>query len=122
MPAANVTPNARERNPIRPDACPDCGVPNRLHYGVAGSWLGCEIAKVSRRVSDMPKDPERWNDAFLQTTLRLRAALVDGTLGPRMEIATGGMTNDEQLALAHAIAAIVRSSDLEALAKKVGAL
>lgn len=119
---ATVTPIGSSRNPVRADACPECAVPNRLHRGVTGTWLGCAIAKVSKRVSDWPKDPERWNDPFVETTLALRAAMVDGTLGPRMETDMARYTNDEQLTLAYAIAQIVRSEDIATLAKKAGAL
>ena len=94
-----------------------CGIANRKHVGVTGTWLGCETARHVTRRLDYPKDPERWNDPYTAITLKVRAAMVDGSCGPRFEIEMNGYTNDEQLALAATLVRVAVTGYLEGLAK-----
>ncbi len=98
-------------------ACKTCGKPNRLHVGVTGTWLGCEIAAYSARRIDRPVNPERWNDPWPAVTAAVRSAMVDGTCGPQLEIEMAGHTNDEQLTIAHTLARVVIAAYIKELAK-----
>jgi hypothetical protein len=86
-----------------PETCSACGLANRLHLGTAGTFLGCDVAKFMRLGERRPTNPERWNDPWPAVTAAVRAAMVSGGCGPRLEIEMAGYTNDEQLTMASAI-------------------
>ena len=100
-----------------PDICTACGVPVRLHFGVTGVKLGCDVAQYVRRQSSWPRNPERWNDPYTPITTIVRAAMVDGTCGPTLEIQMAGYTNDEQLTIAATLTRIVIAEYVKGLSK-----
>jgi hypothetical protein len=106
-----LTGNARD------GICSACGIPVKLHFGVTGSPLGCDVAQYVRRQSTHPRNPERWNDCYASVTAVVRAAMVDGTCGPRFEIEMAGYSNDEQLTLAATLARIAITEYIRGLAK-----
>lgn len=97
--------------------CSACGVSNRKHIGVTGTWLGCEVATYVKRQSDYPRDPQRWNDPYPAITAAVRAAMVDGSCGPHFEIVMAGFLNDEQLTIAHTLVRVAIAEYIRGLSK-----
>jgi hypothetical protein len=108
---------ARER--VAMDRCPDCGLLNGLHRGVTGAWLGCDVARFAdlgtRR---RPTEPSRWNDPYTEVTAAVRAALVDGSCGVRMEIDMAHYSNDEQLNIASVLVRVAIGQYIAQLAER----
>lgn len=103
------------------DRCPVCHLLNAQHVGVAGTWLGCDVARlVDLGTRRQPIEPSRWNDPHAEVTAAVRAAMVDGSISPRLEIDMAHYTNDEQLNLASAIVRVALSAYIAQIAEKAG--
>lgn len=64
-----------------------------------------------------PKAIERWNDPRPRVTAVVRAAMLDGSCGEPLGAFLNGLTNDEQLAIAHTIANVTISAYCRDLAE-----
>lgn len=111
--------SARER--VAMDRCPDCGLLNAMHRGTAGDWLGCDVARfVDVGTRRRPMEPSRWNDPHADITAAVRAALVDGSCGVRLEIDMAHYSNDEQLNIASVLVRVALGHYIAQIAERGG--
>jgi hypothetical protein len=98
------------------NVCSGCQCLTRLHWSrLTDRWIGC--AGAIGQQHQLPSNPERWNDPYALVTGAVRAAMVNGTCGPRFEIEMAGYTNDEQLTIASALTRVAVSVYLKEMAK-----